>query len=238
MILQGLMMIGHACSCFMLRQMEYDADRYEIELAGTDTFISTSEKLPVLSVALMQALDDARNGWRAKRLPDDLPALVSHHDALLAGSDRERLLEHQRQEKTGALDTHPSMRDRVAAATRLARKGLFRSDAPSSTLFRDFAASSRAVTLQYYERVGVTAGEDVASIMVSTSEMAADTAAARDANVAYGAFFGPVLSPYRPMTLPSSFDRLQAPAAARLCSDSLRCGRRDARCRRGFRARF
>ncbi len=46
LILKGLMMIGHSCSCFMLRQMEYDADRYEIELAGTDTFISTSEKMP------------------------------------------------------------------------------------------------------------------------------------------------------------------------------------------------
>ena len=30
-----IMFAGHAMSCFMLRQMEYDADRCETRLAGT-----------------------------------------------------------------------------------------------------------------------------------------------------------------------------------------------------------
>jgi hypothetical protein len=203
LILKSLMMIGHACSCFMLRQMEYDADRYEIELAGTDTFIATSEKMPVLSLALMHAFGDAQNALRTKKLPDDLTALMTHHDALLSKVDRDRLLDHQRQEQTGMLDTHPSMRDRVAAAKRLARKGLYRNDAPATTLFRDFAESSRAVTLQHYELVGVPLGAGGAATVVSSSEMAADTGAAHECNKTYEAFFGRALSSSRPFTLPS-----------------------------------
>jgi Zn-dependent protease with chaperone function len=212
LILKGLMMIGHACSCFMLRQMEYDADRYEIELAGTDTFVSTSEKMPLLSVALMNAFEDAQNALRAKKVPDDLAALMTHHDALLSKVDRDRLLDHQRREETGLLDTHPSMRDRVAAAKRLARKGLYRNDAPATTLFRDFAESSRSVTLQHYELVGVTLGDGGRATVVSSSEMVADTGAAHDCHKAYESFFGRAMSTSRPFTLPS-FEELQSAAA-------------------------
>lgn len=221
LILKGLMMIGHACSCFMLRQMEYDADRYEIELAGTDTFISTSEKMPVLSIALMNAFNDAQNALRAKKVPDDLTALMTHHDALLSKVDRDRLLDHQRQEKTGVLDTHPSMRDRVEAAKRLARKGLYRNDAPAATLFRDFAESSRKVTLQHYTLVGVTLGDGGRATVVSSSDMVADTGAAYESNKTYEAFFGRALSPSRPFTLPS-FDELQSTEPENSHPDALR----------------
>jgi len=37
-ILWGLMLVGQAVSCFMLRQMEFDADRYEARLAGSTAF--------------------------------------------------------------------------------------------------------------------------------------------------------------------------------------------------------
>ncbi len=215
------MMIGHACSCFMLRQMEYDADRYEIELAGTDTFISTSEKMPVLSLALMNAFNDAQNALRTKKVPDDLTALMTHHDALLAKVDRDQLLDHQRQEKTGLLDTHPSMRDRVAAARRPARKGLYRNEAPATTLFRDFAESSRAVTLQHYELVGVTLGDGGSATVVSSSDVAADTGAAHESNKSYEAFFGRALSSSRPLTLPS-FEELQFPGEEDSDPDALR----------------
>jgi hypothetical protein len=122
------------------------------------------------------------------------------------------MLDHQRQEKTGLLDTHPSMRDRVAAAQRLARKGLYRNDAPSTTLFRDFAESSRTVTLQHYELVGVTLGDGGTATVVSSSHVAADTGAAHEANRAYEAFFGRALSSSRPFPLPS-FEELASPEA-------------------------
>jgi len=46
------MYAGHAVSCFLLRQMEFDADRYEARgVSGSETFAQTCRLLPQLSVA-------------------------------------------------------------------------------------------------------------------------------------------------------------------------------------------
>ncbi len=50
-ILWALMQVGHGVSCFMLRQMEYDADRYECQVAGSDAFRETMLRLAELDVA-------------------------------------------------------------------------------------------------------------------------------------------------------------------------------------------
>jgi Zn-dependent protease with chaperone function len=42
-ILWILMFMGHVVSSIMLRQMEYDADRYEARVAGSETFVLTAE---------------------------------------------------------------------------------------------------------------------------------------------------------------------------------------------------
>ena len=69
-ILWILMQAGHGISCFMLRQMEYDADSYEAKLAGSDAFESTATRLPVLNVALQFAYEDVRLSWLARGRAD------------------------------------------------------------------------------------------------------------------------------------------------------------------------
>ena len=59
-ILWALMHAGHAISCFMLRQMEYDADSYETKMAGSESFESTASRMRVLSVASQVAYEDVR----------------------------------------------------------------------------------------------------------------------------------------------------------------------------------
>ena len=41
-ILWALMHAGNAISCFMMRQMEFDADSYEAKVAGSDAFERTA----------------------------------------------------------------------------------------------------------------------------------------------------------------------------------------------------
>jgi len=45
------MMTGHTVSGYMLWQMEFDADRHEARLAGSDVFQSTARQLVALNVA-------------------------------------------------------------------------------------------------------------------------------------------------------------------------------------------
>jgi Zn-dependent protease with chaperone function len=162
-VLWALMWVGHVSSCFMLRQMEYDADRYEARIAGSETFARTVDRLFVLALANQGAHVDLRRSWQAGRLADDLPRLIlanvdqmkSHAEAI----DEARSEAMAR--KTGLLDTHPADRDRIASAERERAAGLFTVEAPATVLFRDFDSLSRKVTREYYcEMIGETVGDE------------------------------------------------------------------------------
>jgi len=76
-ILWVLMHAGHAVSCFMLRQMEYDADTYETKLAGSEAFARTTAKFQNLSAAGAWASHKMTESWKNRRLPQNLPAFIS-----------------------------------------------------------------------------------------------------------------------------------------------------------------
>jgi Zn-dependent protease with chaperone function len=150
-ILWVLMTIGHALSCFMLRQMEYDADSYEVKVAGSDAFNRTMERLQVLGLAAQGASQDIQETWKNRRLPDDLPALVLHRAGALPSSVREAVQQSLHGKKTGIFDTHPADCERINAAQAAASPGVFHWDGPASALFRDFATLSRAVTRRQFQ---------------------------------------------------------------------------------------
>ncbi len=49
-VLWALMMAGHVISCWMLRQMEFDADRHQARWAGSDAFAPAFERMEVLAM--------------------------------------------------------------------------------------------------------------------------------------------------------------------------------------------
>src|SRR5262245_32112975 len=78
-----LMMAGHAISCFMMRQMEYDADSYEIKLAGSDAFSSTFMRLRELNAGAQFGYNDLRSAWQKRELPSNLPVFLSERTRLM-----------------------------------------------------------------------------------------------------------------------------------------------------------
>ena len=70
------MLIGHGVSSFMLRQMEFDADRYEARVTGSTMFAPMMERVESLGIASRLAFGDLDTAWREKRLCDDLPSLI------------------------------------------------------------------------------------------------------------------------------------------------------------------
>jgi Zn-dependent protease with chaperone function len=151
-ILWALMQAGHAISCFMLRQMEYDADSYETKLAGSDAFEQTVSRLPILSVATQVAYEDVRQSWASNRLPENLPLLIDHKANTLSADIRQKLSNSSESKKTGWFDTHPSDADRVRAARKLNQPGIFRLTEPATALFSNFSAVSKTVTRHQYEK--------------------------------------------------------------------------------------
>jgi Zn-dependent protease with chaperone function len=151
-ILWVLMHAGQAISCFMLRQMEYDADSYEAKLAGSDAFESTASRLRVLAVATQVAYEDVRQSWASSRLPENLPLLINHKAGSLPAEVQQKLSTSAASEKTGWFNTHPCDADRNRAARRLNQPGVFRLTEPASRLFSDFAELSKRVTRHQYEK--------------------------------------------------------------------------------------
>jgi Zn-dependent protease with chaperone function len=152
-----LMMFGHGVSCFLLRQMEYDADGYAIQVAGSAGVESTARRLAVLGEALGRAYKQMRATWKFnKGLPDHFPDFLALHEASLAPVLREKIQDTMGLAKTGVFDTHPSDGDRIRRARQAEEPGVFHLELPASLLFSNFEVAARQVTqLHYADDLGI-----------------------------------------------------------------------------------
>lgn len=137
-ILWVFMWIAHLLSMFLSRQMEYDADRYEMRLAGSDVFESTARALPQIGAAYELAMHDLKRTWGEGKLPDNFPALVRYHQTHLPKEIQKRIVNTDLEQGTGLLATHPATRDRIASARREDAPGVFRFKQPAEIVFKKF----------------------------------------------------------------------------------------------------
>ena len=198
-ILWALMMAGHAISCFALRQMEYDADGCETQVSGSDAFEATMLRVSQLSIASSVAHSQLSEAWKDRRLVDDLPALIVARADGFDADTLEKIREHARSQTTGKLDTHPSHTDRILAARKTGVSGVFDLDAPADVLFLQFATVTRTATQQYYARLIGEVAESAALDSVDRLQSGAN--ADTEAIQALREVFGPVLSPFRALTI-------------------------------------
>jgi Zn-dependent protease with chaperone function len=152
-LLLGLMWAGQAISCFMMRQMEYDADRYEARLVGSSTFEATMRDIRRLGLSHQKSLSDLEVSWRENRLADSLPDLIRINRDRMPADVRNELEKHARADRTQLFSTHPADEERCVNVRRETQPPVFQCDLPATSLFRDFAGLSRAVTLDYYKEV-------------------------------------------------------------------------------------
>jgi len=138
-VLWVLMHLGHAISCFMLRQMEYDADSYETKLAGSEAFARTIGKLQALNAAGLLASQKMEKSWEGRRLPQNLPSFINVCVKNVHAKARQALEKPAaKKKKTRFLDTHPCDPDRINAAVAMNQSGVFHSDKAASELFKGF----------------------------------------------------------------------------------------------------
>ena len=151
LLLTALMYVGHAIGCFMLRQMEYDADSYEIKLAGSEVFEATTRKMHLLAHSLELAYKNMRVSWNQNRtLPENFPAYLLRTHSAVPATQHQRLDDTMGLGVTGVFDTHPSQGDRIRRARQAGEPGIFHLDGPASALFAKFQVPARQVTLLHY----------------------------------------------------------------------------------------
>ncbi len=152
-VLWAVMMLGHVLSAFMMRQMEYDADRYEVRLAGFRCFDSSMREMFALSAAFQMAMKNLQDQWKEKRLVDKFPRLVVAHRQEGVRQLAAQLEHFMTNEKEELFGTHPTARQRVARALREKGLGVFSSDLPASALFSQFDELERTVSLAFYREI-------------------------------------------------------------------------------------
>ncbi|HRX79753.1 MAG TPA: M48 family metallopeptidase, partial [Pirellulaceae bacterium] len=149
-LLWVLMMVGHAVSGMLLREMEFDADRHEARLAGSENFAETSTRIIELSVANEKSMHDLYEYFQAGQLGDNMPKLLVYNTLTMPESLMKKVREKVTTTETEMFDTHPCFKDRVENAMKEQAPGVFRLELPASELFVHFEALCRNVTSDMY----------------------------------------------------------------------------------------
>jgi Zn-dependent protease with chaperone function len=198
-LLSGLMWSGHAISCFMLRQMEFDADSYEVKIAGSQAFARTSTRMREMNLAAQLGYSDLRESLRKGTLPSHLPAFVVQRCERLPAEWRNDIGRADA-ERTAWFDTHPSDASRIAAASRTSDAGVLQGgDGPATALFRRFDALSAAATRRHYEQdLGIRL-EPIT--LIDTDAAIRQSLQSEKDWLAIRQLFGDSISAYRPLPL-------------------------------------
>ena len=151
LVLWLFMMLGFVVSKFMSRQMEYDADVYQMKLSGSDTFESTFYALTLLGWSFEKSAMVSMETWKERILVDDLPMFVNKHAKSIARKNMQDVINSILVENTKVFDAHPSIRDRIAQAKKKNIAGICQITAPAKVLFADFGGLSVQLTRRIYQ---------------------------------------------------------------------------------------
>jgi Zn-dependent protease with chaperone function len=152
-ILKGLMIVGHALSASLARQMEFDADRYMVRLVGHRVHASVLRGLFTLSHVYRMSLNSVPKHHDEQILADSLAMTMRINQRHFSEPLESAYQEYLAQDRTHLFDTHPTTRERIAKGMEGPAEGAFASDLPAPVLFRDFTSLERAMSIEIYEMI-------------------------------------------------------------------------------------
>jgi Zn-dependent protease with chaperone function len=220
LILKALMYLALAVSSFMSRQMEFDADRCESQMAGSEVFASTSRTLVRLNVAWEIVADQLHTRWAERRLPDDLPAFVAANAERLPKKGEELVEKIMTDRKTHFFSTHPATPRRIEAAERAGDPGIFRLTLPAWAVFRDFPSVCRTVTYNHYR--AVVGKEIFEAVLVPTAGVLAQQQAETASGEAFQRYFPGSMPGVRPIYPEVLEMEIKPPRDAKIAAQELR----------------
>lgn len=150
-ILALLLVLGHAASCFLSRQMEYHADSCAVGVAGSTGLESLLLRLREQGVLQGLAMNNLSQIWKQRhKLPDNLPGFLEELEARMPANFHDQARLTLLNESAPWFATHPTPVQRIRKARQAAVEGVFTVEKPARALFGDFERTARAVTARYY----------------------------------------------------------------------------------------
>lgn len=150
-----LMIWSKALYCLLSRQLEFDADSYEVRLVGPEVFEESLKTMNMLQLSFEAVLSEIlREATRARsttyEFPENLPRLVSQRSSRLS-PDLLEIVNHMVYEKqTSWFDSHPSDGERLEAVCDLGHDGQYKNSYPATVLLPNFDSIARKLTAKSF----------------------------------------------------------------------------------------
>jgi Zn-dependent protease with chaperone function len=155
LLLMLLAWFASMLSSGLSRHMEFDADQYQVELTGSSAYEDLARRMRVLAAGHVAANEMAAAGLTEGRLPDNIPTLAAEIAESFDETTRKKIIAEIEEVNSTVFDTHPPDLERMAAANKLNRAGVFRNDESALKLLRDPGRLGMHVTLQWYRAHGL-----------------------------------------------------------------------------------
>ncbi len=146
-------MAGHAISGVLSREMEYDADRYAVHLAGSKGFAESMRAVEKNAVAYEVTMANLQMLFEYGVLVDNIPRFMMHISKTMPAETVRKIAERSEKEKQKAFDTHPPTRDRIAAANDLGQSGVVNIPVAAKDLVDRWSDLCQQITLDFYTGV-------------------------------------------------------------------------------------
>ena len=151
--------LGHKVSGTLSREMEYDADRYAVHVAGTKNFQRSMISVEKHGVAHSITIENLKMLFCDHQVfVNNIPRFMMHIAKTMPGATVRKLANQIEKQKQDSFDTHPPTRDRVEAAEAFSQPSLIMMQRPAKDLIVNWQNLCEVITLDFYR--GVT-GLDV-----------------------------------------------------------------------------
>ncbi|QDV54550.1 M48 family metalloprotease [Rosistilla oblonga] len=149
-VLWCFMVASNAISCGLLRQMEYDADRYEYGLVGSETFAQTSRDLRVLGHSQAIMIGQLFELFQQGKLADDMILVGDWARQSLPATDLMQIDKEMQAEQPSLLTTHPTDIARVAKSNQANSQGIVAFQRPARDVIKHYKPLCKNVTWDFY----------------------------------------------------------------------------------------
>ena len=229
LLLQLLSILASLFSYSLSREMEFDADRYEINLVGSSAYEKTAERMRMLGAGHQVAVADLSLAFDSDKKVDNLPKLAVLKTSRFTDRERKEIMSYVEETNTSVFDTHPSDKERIRKAMKANAEASFSHTGPAEKLLREPDRLGKLVTLQWYRSLGIHVTPDD---LTPLEEFASETDLLKTADQSMRAYFGDLaITPqYLPLATTSALAKLndaQLVATLESIKEKLRVGKTD-----------
>jgi len=144
----------------LTRQMEFDADRYEIALLGSTQYRKTAIQLRVLSQGSFFARNELEQALANGKYADNLPKLIADKAASFTKQDINRIAAGIDDVNRNIFDSHPADNARIKRAFESNLEPKFNHTGSAQNLIKELERLSKLSTLQWYRFMGIDVSPD------------------------------------------------------------------------------